>query len=37
VYIARTVLADPAWPLRAAKRLGAPLDLMPQYLRATLS
>jgi len=37
VYIARAVLADPAWPLRAAKRLGAPLDLMPQYLRATLS
>jgi 2,4-dienoyl-CoA reductase-like NADH-dependent reductase (Old Yellow Enzyme family) len=37
VYIARAVLADPAWPLRAAKKLGAPLDLMPQYQRATLS
>ena len=37
VYIARAVLADPAWPLRAAKRLGAPLDLAPQYLRATLT
>jgi 2,4-dienoyl-CoA reductase-like NADH-dependent reductase (Old Yellow Enzyme family) len=37
VYIARTVLADPAWPLRAARRLGATPELMPQYLRATLS
>jgi 2,4-dienoyl-CoA reductase-like NADH-dependent reductase (Old Yellow Enzyme family) len=37
VYIARAALADPAWPLRAAKRLGAPLALVPQYLRATLS
>jgi 2,4-dienoyl-CoA reductase-like NADH-dependent reductase (Old Yellow Enzyme family) len=37
VYIARAVLADPAWPLRAARRLGAPLTLMPQYQRATLS
>jgi 2,4-dienoyl-CoA reductase-like NADH-dependent reductase (Old Yellow Enzyme family) len=37
VYVARAILADPAWPLRAAKRLGAPLELMPQYLRATMS
>jgi 2,4-dienoyl-CoA reductase-like NADH-dependent reductase (Old Yellow Enzyme family) len=37
VYIARAALADPAWPLRAAKQLGAPLALVPQYLRATLS
>ena len=37
VYIARAILADPAWPLRAARRLGATLDLMPQYLRATIS
>jgi 2,4-dienoyl-CoA reductase-like NADH-dependent reductase (Old Yellow Enzyme family) len=37
VYIARAALADPAWPLRAARQLGAPLALVPQYLRATLS
>ena len=37
VYIARAVLADPAWPLRAAKKLGAPLDLPAQYGRATVS
>jgi 2,4-dienoyl-CoA reductase-like NADH-dependent reductase (Old Yellow Enzyme family) len=36
VLIARAVLADPAWPLRAARTLGAPLDLMPQYKRASL-
>lgn len=37
VFVARALLADPAWPLRAAKTLGAPLDLMPQYLRSTLT
>jgi 2,4-dienoyl-CoA reductase-like NADH-dependent reductase (Old Yellow Enzyme family) len=37
VFLARALLADPAWPLRAAKTLGAPLDLMPQYLRATMT
>jgi 2,4-dienoyl-CoA reductase-like NADH-dependent reductase (Old Yellow Enzyme family) len=37
VFLARALLADPAWPLHAAKTLGAPLPLMPQYLRATLS
>jgi len=37
VLIARALLADPAWPLRAAKTLGAPLDLMPQYKRATVA
>jgi 2,4-dienoyl-CoA reductase-like NADH-dependent reductase (Old Yellow Enzyme family) len=37
VFVARAVLADPAWPLRAAKRLGAPVELPPQYLRATLT
>jgi len=36
VLVGRAVLADPAWPLRAAKALGAPLPLAPQYLRATL-
>lgn len=36
VFVARAVLADPAWPLHAAKALGAPPPLMPQYLRATL-
>ncbi len=35
VFIARAVLANPAWPLRAAKRLGVALDLPPQYQRAT--
>ncbi|MCX7382818.1 MAG: NADH:flavin oxidoreductase/NADH oxidase [Alphaproteobacteria bacterium] len=37
VLIGRAMLADPAWPLRAAKHLGAPLDLMPQYQRATMT
>jgi 2,4-dienoyl-CoA reductase-like NADH-dependent reductase (Old Yellow Enzyme family) len=37
VFIARALLADPGWPLRAAKELGAPVALMPQYLRATLT
>ena len=36
VLVGRAVLADPAWPLRAAKALGAPLPLAPQYLRASL-
>ncbi len=36
VLVGRAVLADSAWPLRAAKALGAPLPLAPQYLRATL-
>ena len=37
VFLARALLADPAWPLRAAKQLGAPVELPPQYLRATLT
>jgi 2,4-dienoyl-CoA reductase-like NADH-dependent reductase (Old Yellow Enzyme family) len=37
VLVGRAVLADPAWPLRAARALGAPLPLAPQYLRATPS
>ena len=37
VFIGRAMLADPAWPLRAAKRLGAKLDLPPQYERASIT
>ncbi|MCW3477621.1 NADH:flavin oxidoreductase/NADH oxidase [Limobrevibacterium gyesilva] len=37
VFVARALLADPAWPLRAARQLGAQLDLVPQYRRATLT
>ena len=37
VFIARAALADPAWPLRAAKQLGVKPELMPQYMRATLT
>lgn len=36
VLLARALLADPAWPLRAAKALGVKPDLLPQYLRASL-
>jgi 2,4-dienoyl-CoA reductase-like NADH-dependent reductase (Old Yellow Enzyme family) len=36
VLLARALLADPAWPLRAAKALGVKPDLLPQYLRATI-
>jgi 2,4-dienoyl-CoA reductase-like NADH-dependent reductase (Old Yellow Enzyme family) len=34
VLVARAVLADPAWPLRAAKALGAKPEVPPQYMRA---
>ena len=34
VFIGRAVLADPAWTLRAADTLGAPLDLPVQYQRS---
>ncbi len=34
VFVARAVLADPAWTLRAAEALGVKLDLVPQYQRA---
>lgn len=37
VFVARAILADPAWPIRAAKSLGVPVELPPQYLRATIS
>jgi 2,4-dienoyl-CoA reductase-like NADH-dependent reductase (Old Yellow Enzyme family) len=33
VLLARTVLADPGWPIRAAKALGVKPDLPPQYQR----
>ena len=36
VFVARVVLADPVWPLRAAKALGAQQAVMPQYARAGL-
>ena len=36
VFVARAVLADPAWPLRVAKTLGAKPELPTQYLRASL-
>jgi 2,4-dienoyl-CoA reductase-like NADH-dependent reductase (Old Yellow Enzyme family) len=34
VLLARALLADPAWPLHAAKALGVKPELPPQYLRA---
>ena len=37
VFLARAVLADPAWPLRAARELGAPVPLPPQYARAHIA
>jgi len=36
VLLARALLADPAWPLRAAKALGVKPEVPPQYLRAAL-
>lgn len=36
VLVARAVLADPAWPLRAAKALGVRPEVPPQYQRAGL-
>ena len=36
VLLARAVLADPAWPLRAAKALGVKPEVPSQYLRAGL-
>jgi 2,4-dienoyl-CoA reductase-like NADH-dependent reductase (Old Yellow Enzyme family) len=37
VLLARAILADPAWPLRAAHHLGAQVDLPVQYQRAMLA
>lgn len=34
VLLARALLADPAWPIRAAKALGVKPDVPSQYLRA---
>ena len=34
VFVARAVLADPAWTLRAAEALGVRIDLVKQYERA---
>ncbi len=34
VFVGRSVLADPAWTLRAADTLGVPLDLPVQYQRS---
>lgn len=36
VFAARVLLADPAWPLRAAKALRVKPELPPPYWRATL-
>jgi 2,4-dienoyl-CoA reductase-like NADH-dependent reductase (Old Yellow Enzyme family) len=36
-FIGRALLADPAWPLRAARTLGAKLPLAQPYHRATLT
>jgi len=36
VLLGRAILADPAWPIRAAKALGVKPDVPPQYLRAAL-
>jgi len=37
VFLARAVLADPAWPLRAAERLGVEVEWPPQYRRGVLA
>ena len=34
VFLARALLRDPYWPLRAAEALGAPAAWPVQYLRA---
>jgi 2,4-dienoyl-CoA reductase-like NADH-dependent reductase (Old Yellow Enzyme family) len=36
VFAARVLLANPAWPLRAAKTLGVKSEQPPPYWRATL-
>ncbi len=36
VFLARALLADPAWPLRAAAALGVKPHLVPQYERAVV-
>lgn len=34
VFVGRAVLADPGWPIRAARALGAKPPLLPQYERS---
>jgi 2,4-dienoyl-CoA reductase-like NADH-dependent reductase (Old Yellow Enzyme family) len=34
VFLARELLRDPYWPLRAARELGQPMSWPVQYLRA---
>lgn len=34
VLLARALLREPYWPIRAARELGAPAPIPPQYLRA---
>jgi len=36
VFLGRVMLADPAWPLRAAKALGAKTEMPTPYLRALM-
>lgn len=36
VFLGRTLLADPAWPLRAATTLGVKPHLVPQYERSAV-
>jgi 2,4-dienoyl-CoA reductase-like NADH-dependent reductase (Old Yellow Enzyme family) len=36
VLLARALLADPGWPLRAAKALGVKPQVPSQYLRAVV-
>lgn len=36
VFVARAILADPTWPLRAAATLGAPVELPVQYQRSVV-
>jgi 2,4-dienoyl-CoA reductase-like NADH-dependent reductase (Old Yellow Enzyme family) len=37
IFLARALLADPAWPARAALALGFKPELPPQYLRASFT
>jgi 2,4-dienoyl-CoA reductase-like NADH-dependent reductase (Old Yellow Enzyme family) len=37
VFLARALLADPAWPLRAARSLGVEVEWPPQYRRGVLT
>jgi 2,4-dienoyl-CoA reductase-like NADH-dependent reductase (Old Yellow Enzyme family) len=37
VFLGRALLADPAWPLRAARSLGVEVEWPPQYRRGVLA